>query len=282
MSEIVELQKLREQLILKLGQEYVIPIACHGSTHVNDLFRFKVAIKQPDPEVVYLYLTNLAGPLDSQHHHHHEECEEPTELKFPGFPTQPMPPQQNQSQNYLAGNVPPQFPSPQQPNFPNPPNPRTNPPTVYNQQGPNFGPMFPPPPQFPNNGTNNSGIPPNNFPPPPHNNSTNDTNGTNNAGNVGFPNSPGPFPAPPSFPSSNQVPPSTPNSSDSLNNFVNNITFPAPPTFGQPGNLGNTSPLPPRNSAGDPPSSNNERPMDLDELTARFEALKKKTHPDKP
>jgi len=56
-----ELLKVKEQLSLKLGKEYVDKIACHGITYVNPVLKFKLAIKQADHFEVMKCLSDIVG-----------------------------------------------------------------------------------------------------------------------------------------------------------------------------------------------------------------------------
>jgi len=86
-SEITELTQLNEQFAVKYGREYVIEIVLRGSPFLNNQVKYKLAVKQPDPQIVEHYLIGIIGPVEFEqhhHHHHHHQDSIPPPTNFGG------------------------------------------------------------------------------------------------------------------------------------------------------------------------------------------------------
>lgn len=294
-AEVKELTLIREQLIAKFGKEFALDAIHNKDNCANTRVVHKLSVQTPENYLVFQYLNEIAKAYNLEW-----KAEIPVEpikiessvapLNKEGlvFPTFPEPPYQNRVATITPSSFPefPTFPtaggyptntSPQVNNTPIPTfNPSMMPgfPSVPNfSQTRNEFPDFPTPPNFPTTpNIMGNNIP--DFPSPP---STHNT--------MNFPSPPSThntmnFPSPPTTlnKGSMQIPqfPTPPS-----NNSEKRSSFPDFPST--PGGL--DLPSPPNNSFGssDFPSTpggetedaNNSVP-DFDELTARFERLKKR------
>jgi len=273
-TDIKEMATIREQLISKFGKEFGNNAITNKEGCVNSRVIHKLSVQTPENYLVFQYLKEIAKSNnlewkadfepqieDLVHTKIHDPVDDnimtrrPIEPSFPQVPqTQsfsqvtPSFPQVPQTQSFsqvtpFFPQVPetqsfPQVPSfPQTPNFSPIPPPYTQPPTSQSF------PEVPVPTFNANNFSNNGTI---RFPPPP---AFSDT--------PQFPNNPQ-FPSPP-ISQKNEFPdipnfPSVPSS--------NVPSFPSPPSVQS-------------NSSSTVPPADNSLP-DFDELTARFEKLKKR------
>jgi len=309
-TDIKELLVVREQLASKFGKEFGANAMSNKDNCVNARVIHKLSVQTPENYLVYQYLNEIARGANLQ------ELEppqvepphiEPLHIEnlghttiappsngnvvsagpplngFPSFPQPPMNipqfPQPPMNQMQPMNQMPPSFNS--NPVIP-PPQQKQPPPMMSNSPGPSFPdvpiPSFnannfntlrfpaPPNPSFNESPTPQFQAPTSQFQPPPYRNSIpdfpqvptfpsvpNDTRGNNDIPN--FPSVPNNntlrFPSPPdtlNFP--------TPPSNTSMHtNTTANIEFPSPPSDG--GSKDNAVP-------------------DFDDLTARFEKLKKR------
>eukprot|EP01119_Soliformovum_irregulare_P003565 TRINITY_DN1424_c0_g1_i2.p1 TRINITY_DN1424_c0_g1~~TRINITY_DN1424_c0_g1_i2.p1 ORF type:complete len:401 (+),score=96.65 TRINITY_DN1424_c0_g1_i2:174-1376(+) len=292
-SEAKELIEIRNQLIAKYGPDLATCAAHNHDGCVNSRVVHKLSLNTPEPSLVFQYLNEIAKQHDI------DWCADiPTPIPQPmTMPTHGMGMAQPSSQVGFDGM-----------SFPDPPGTIRGNPMQSNQ--PSAFPQFPSTPSsgssasiptFDPSGLPGGGL---NFPPPPTSNSnlnfptfpSTPSSGTTAPSFPSFPT----FPSTPSSASSSNLPtfptPPTNSGSTSAPSFP---TFPSPPgnttsapsfpTFPTP--PGNTSspsfPSTPSNNSGStggfpsfpsPPSSgtsDNSVP-DFDDLTARFEKLKKK------
>ncbi|KYQ91720.1 IST1-like protein [Tieghemostelium lacteum] len=271
--QIPELENVRNQMRLKYGKTLIDEVNCQCSTHVNPKIVYKLSYQSPEPFVVFQYLDDISKEY---------------KVHWEGDPCfQQVQQNQQQPQPYL-----PSFSQPIYPTYNNNNNNNNN-----NMNGGMYQPQFQPQVQF------QPQAPPPiqqqqaqqkvQMPPPPY------TPTPTNNGMPSFPVIQVPQQYKPNFPS-------TPTTTTTTNSNSNNI-FPSPPTFNtqpQPQfpqfpQLQNTSPtntspqfpqspqLPlineedlntnyySNNNSNDFPSGNMTGNMDFDELTSRFEALKK-------
>lgn len=256
-TDIKELGQIREQLIHKFGKEFGMASMSNKENCVNPRVVHKLSIQTPENYIVFQYLNEIAKSFGLEWKH--DLVPEPIGAT-PGQP-QPM-------------NVTPAlFPEPPKGNvntlsFPDTPQHISSPanfsPIPPPSSAPNF-PSFPEPPKFDVNsipipnfnfnglpGVTQNDVPPPNYVQPPQQNNSNglpDFPVVPNANNGGYNSAP-------SFPSFPTVPSGT-GTMRSDNNVAPSLDFPSPP-------------------GADNTESKDGSVPDFDELTARFEKLKKR------
>jgi len=251
---------VREQLFLKFGKELAHQAMHNHDNCVNARVVHKLSIQTPENYLVFQYLNEIAKAygLDWKAEFAPEPVKIETSNLTMQFPAPPM------------GGTPIPGPSPTQLMFPTPP--------TGLSPAPSSTPMFPDPPRStppPSSGPSYNDVPVPDF----------NMNGMP-GGALGNGNSNGSanlnLPTPPSFPTTSsgfpQVPnnssfPSVPSNSGPSNS--DKLEFPSPPgtTKSSSSNLSNFDfPTPP----GESSSSGDSGVPDFDELTARFEKLKKR------
>lgn len=274
-AEVKELQVIRQQLFYKFGKEFANEAIMNKDNCVNARVIHKLAVQTPENYMVYNYLNEVAksygvdwqsdivAPEPSSqspnHNHHHHHDEEPT-FSFPDVPTSSSSTSKNPTFSSTSTPLPPPSST-----------------TSFDLQFPSA------PKSFPSSSTTTTMIPP----PVVHN---------NNTATLNFPSVPEPdiptfnphdlpgfnFPTPPSFGTSNNPNINT-NTSMNHPSSIDHFSFPSvPSSTSTPSasskntmNFDDLFPPTPSSSNNNPNSSSGGAP-DFDELTARFERLKKR------
>jgi len=313
-TDVKELLIIREQLAAKFSKEFALNAMSNKDNCVNARVVHKLSIQTPENYLVYQYLNEIARganlqELEPPHHIEPPRVVEPIHMENFGHPVV-MPPSDG---NVVAKGPPspimnqfPSFPQPPTSNavlpvFPQPPMGNQMP--TYSTNFPPSQPQQSPPPSqhsVQSNGQSSDGFPDipiptfnsNNFntlrfPAPPKptfptNTSPNNT-GPQNAGIPEFPSVPnfssnGNSKTPSPSPSvDNEIPtfPSVPSNNNTMRfpTPPSDFNFPTPPPSSTSNNTILEFPTPP---ASDNIGSRDSAVPDFDDLTARFEKLKKR------